>query len=167
MLIKCYPFLTIEQCNTEKFHHEFNYKCVHTPKIYAIKAHIACDFFQFGVDDTLCIWLVIQFRQRYGHVAFRKPRKIGSFWVGRTLRPDASTNLFSISSKSSPDWLVVGRLSDFDDVYITFHQTEDGVLLKIRLWAQTQTILEGVLFRYALTNMNIARIISLMTWCLM
>ena len=50
-----------------------------------------------------------------------------------------------------------GRLSDFDEFFILYENSE-GVLFKIRLLTPTETNLDGVLFMYALTNKNMARI---------
>ena len=49
---------------------------------------------RFDTGKPLRIWLGIQFTQRYGHIAHRKPKKIEYFRLGRTLRPEAYGNLF-------------------------------------------------------------------------
>ena len=67
-------------------------------------------------------------------------------WLDKTLRPEAYGNLFKIGSKRTPHWIMHKILSDFDKNSHTFHENKEGVLFKIRLLKQTQTILYGVLF---------------------
>ena len=49
---------------------------------------------------------------------------VNIFWLGRTLRPKADRNLLKCCSESTPDGLMDGRVSDFDDIFILFMKME-------------------------------------------
>ena len=110
------------------------------------------------IDQTLSIWLGIQFRQRHSQIKDWMPNIFFIFFAWHD--PDTQgvqeliLSLFKVHS-----WLTYGwRSVLFWWYFHTFHENGDGVLLKIRLKAPTKTILEAVLFMYLLTNTNNARI---------
>ena len=71
------------------------------------------------VDHTLSIWLGTQFTERYNHEPDRKYNNFFLFsFLGMILIPGALRNIFKIHSKSTPDKLMDGRLSNFDDIFI-------------------------------------------------
>ena len=127
-------------------------------KIYFIIRNWRKLMFALTVDQTLSIWLGIQFRQRNSQIKDWRPN---FFWICLAWHDPETQgvqelilDLFKVYS-----WLTYGWKSvRFWWYFHTFHKNGDEVLLKTRLQTPTKKILGAVLFMYLLTNTNIARI---------
>ena len=73
-----------------------------------------------SLDQTLWIWLGIQFRQRYIHIAHRMHILRKYVWLNGPWDLKLIGTYSKLFKKSTPDWLMDGILSDFDDNFILF-----------------------------------------------
>ena len=110
------------------------------------------------INQTLSIWLWIQFRQRCSQIKDWRPNTFlnifGLAWPWDPRDPGTYSRFFKVHS-----WLTYGWKSVWFWWYFhTFHENGDEVLITIKLQTPTKTILGAVLFMYLLTNTNIARI---------
>ena len=110
-------------------------------------------------DQTLSIWLGLQFRQRYSQI--KKTEGQTFFWIFLAWHApetqgiqDVILDLLKVHSWLTYWWKSV----QFWWYFHSFHENWDEVLLKIRLQTPTKTIGGAVLIIYLLTNTNIAKI---------
>ena len=76
-----------------------------------------------------------------------------------TLRPKGTRNLLWISSKSTHDWLIDGRMPHFDDILILFMKMEMKSCSRLGFKHQQKQFL-GPFSSYILTNTIISRIMA-------
>ena len=110
------------------------------------------------LNQTLSIWLGIQFSQRYSQIKDWRPNIFLEYFALHDPETqgvqELILDLFKVHS-----WLTYRRKSvRFWWYFYAFHENGHEVLFKIRLQTPIKTILEAVLFMYLLANTNSARI---------
>ena len=124
-------------------------------------------------DDMLLkgssIWIrhTVRYRTRsspicliFQRACFQQQKLFGTLGMKHKKFQDCDTQGFQKLVLYLPkvhSWLTYGLKSViFWWYFTTFHENDEGVLLKIWLYTPTKTVLEGVLFEYVWTNTNIA-----------
>ena len=86
------------------------------------------------LHHTPSVWFVSQFRQRYTHKKIKKPKKYCDFFLAWQDPENWALQILILNLLKVLSWLTYGWKSlRFWWYFHTFHENEDGVLLKIRL----------------------------------